>query len=208
MPELDFLNKLGTKKTNEGISLNNVEAVLYEFANDFISEAKKNLEKTGSVASGALSDSIKFLPISFAGSTYKLQVSLLDYYDFINKGVSGTQNKFNTPYSFKNIHPSKAMVEAIKGWLAQGKLKSSHRDIKRYGTYGKLEKKNVSITPSPERSLRSTAYAVATSVKKKGIKPTHFFDNAFIKTYPQLKKDLAKALKEDFRIVIRNINTE
>lgn len=200
----DFLDRLGTDKKSEAVSLNNVEAVLFDFGQNFITTAQKNLEKTASVASGGLSDSLK-LKIKFAGNIYRLTVSVKDYYDFINKGVSGTENKFASPYSFKTIYPSKAMVTAIQGWLAQGKIKTTSRDIKKYGTYGKLEAKNRSLAPPNPRSI---AYAVSTSIKKHGIKPTHFFDNAFTSTYPQLKKDLAKALKEDFRIVVRQINTE
>lgn len=201
MADLDFINGLGTSKKTEAISLDNIEAVLFDFAQNYISEAQNNLERSASVAIGTLS-SIK-QKIKFAGNVYTLSVSLADYYDFINKGVSGIENKFPSPYSFKTIYPSRAMVESIKQWLAHGKLKSSSRTIKKYGTYGKLEKKNLSIS-----NLNSTAYAVATSVKKKGIKPTYFLDKAFTKTYPQLKKDLAKALKKDFEVVVRQINTE
>ena len=209
MADLDFLDTLGTKRSKGMVTLTNVESVLYEWAGELIKDAQDNLNKSASVASGKLASTMKILPIKFAGSVYTLKISLEDYYDFINKGVSGTENKRNSPYSFKSKYPSKAMALQILRWLRQGtnKVRDSKPQKK---AYGKLEKKNKGLSGMVNKadSLKSLAYAVSTNIKKKGIKATHFLDNALEKNYPELKKRIEKALKDDVTIVIRQLNVE
>ena len=209
MADLDFLDTLGTSRTKGMVTLTNVESVLYEWAGELIKDAQDNLNKSASVASGKLASTMKILPIKFAGSVYTLKISLEDYYDFINKGVSGTENKRNSPYSFKSKYPSKAMALQILRWLRQGtnKVRDSKPQKK---AYGKLEKKNKGLSGMVNKadSLKSLAYAVSTNIKKKGIKATHFLDNALEKNYPELKKRIEKALKDDVTIVIRQLNVE
>lgn len=191
------------------VTLTNVESVLYEWAGELIKDAQDNLNKTSSVASGKLSSTMKILPIKFAGSVYTLKISLEEYYDFINKGVSGVESKINSPYSFKSKYPSKQMATQILKWLRQGtnKVRDSKPQKK---TYGKLEKKNKGLSSMVNKtdSLKSLAYAVSTNIKKKGIKATHFLDKAVEKNYPELKKRIEKALKDDVTIVIRQLNVE
>ena len=145
MADLDFLDTLGTSRTKGMVTLTNVESVLYEWAGELIKDAQDNLNKSASVASGKLASTMKILPIKFAGSVYTLKISLEDYYDFINKGVSGTENKRNSPYSFKSKYPSKAMALQILRWLRQGtnKVRDSKPQKK---AYGKLEKKNKGLS--------------------------------------------------------------
>lgn len=206
---LDFLDSIGTKRSSTTVTISSIESILYDWAGKVIQDAQAILEKSGSIASGKLSSNIKILPVEFAGSKYVLKVSLQDYYDFINKGVSGTENKRNSPYSFKTSRPSKAMATQILKWLRQGTNKV--RDKKpRNKSYGVLEKKNKGLAKivNETESLKSVAYAISTSIKKKGIRATHFLDDAVSKNYPLLKKQLEKALKDDIGIVVRQINVE
>lgn len=206
---LDFLDSIGTSRNEATVSLSNIEFVLYDWASKVIQDAQANLEKGANIASGALASSMKILPVEFAGSIYVLQITLADYYDFINKGVSGTENKRNSPYSFKNNYVGKPMALALLKWLRQGANKV--RDTKpKKKAYGKLEKKNKGLAKLVNKtdSLKSLAYAVATSIKKKGIKPTHFLDNAVEKNYPLLKKQLEQALKNEVSVMVRQINIE
>ena len=81
------------------------------------------------------------------------------------------------------------MVASIKKWISRGK--KSTRSVKKYKAAGKNELKNKSI------SEIDSAYAVARSVKQKGIKKTGFLDKAITSARKKIKGRLGKALKID-----------
>ena len=90
---------------NLGDGLNNVEAVLAEFAQEYIRDAANNLQAAGAVSSGELIKSMRFL-VSPVNQGYKLSILIADYYDFVNKGVRGVKASDkapNSPYSFKTL---------------------------------------------------------------------------------------------------------
>jgi hypothetical protein len=123
-----------------------------------------------------------------------VEVEILKSYKFLDKGVRGTEGG-SGKYSFKTKYANKKMMKAILKWLkkrsASGKTK--------YKAVSRNERKDKSInkTVSAAKSREQLAYAVATNIKKKGIKPTYFFTNAIKATQKETKKKFAEALKID-----------
>jgi hypothetical protein len=146
------LSKYGTPKelfdTKPG---NPLEQYIFNWFEDVTKKMQDELKDDS--ASGSLSQSIE---TQAKGTGEGIQVSLImnDYWKFQNKGVSGVINKFNSPYSFKTIKPSKGMVDSMMQtkWAGFRGLRPQNGDLK-----GML-------------------YAISVNVKKKGIEPTYFYD--------------------------------
>jgi hypothetical protein len=110
--------------------------------------------------------------------------------------VQGVNGGGNSPYKFRTLKVSYDMMKSIRRWMIRKNLKATVQNVK-------FKHKSVRTF---EQTSTSMAFAVATGIKKKGIKATHFFDKALDKVYPSLAPKLAKALSEDVVAVIKNIN--
>jgi len=67
---------------------NDVNQVLQDWANDLIKELRTSLQtEVSSGTSKALEQSMKIVPPK--GDTIEVAISMLDYYDYTNKGVEG-----------------------------------------------------------------------------------------------------------------------
>ena len=77
----------------------NLKDALAEVRDLIVMESKQNLiaAKKGG---GALEDSIKGTPVTEDNDTLKFQILMEDYATFVDKGVSGTETKYDTPYSY------------------------------------------------------------------------------------------------------------
>jgi hypothetical protein len=188
------------KKAPGSIDTNSVEVVLIEWGAMFIQECRANLRATKSINSGALSSNEGIRPtVENSNGVYTLSVTLLDYYDFLNKGVRGVKESSKapgSPYSYKTLKVSYDMMGSIRKWMIRKNLQRTLKEK----TFKPRKPKTFAETSN------SAAYAMAVGIKKKGIKATHFFDKALDKVYPELAPMLAKALSEDVVAVIKNIN--
>ena len=64
-------------------------------------------------ASGRLVDSINYKLVNTPQGT-NLQLLAENYLTFVDKGVSGTEKKYNTPYSYRTKYPP---IQEIKRWV-------------------------------------------------------------------------------------------
>lgn len=201
----EFLSKFGNEPFGSKTDLPTIEYMLGLYGSEFIKEAQNNLKLTNSIASGNINDIIA--TVTKFGTTYTLSIGYpksepaSKYFDYINKGVKGTKNikaDSNTPYKFS---PSKKSVNisAIERWLSYNKLKAV--SIK---PYKKLGQETKAI-----ESKKSLAYVIGRSIHKKGIKSTHYFDNAqkyvFDKSFISV---METALGKDIQITIKQIGKE
>ncbi len=199
-----FLNTLGEQPMKEG-EMPVAERLLKDFGADFIKTAQANLRANGSIASGAIDDIRMYF--SKFGTTYSISLGYpksekaSKYWDFINKGVKGTKNikaDSKTPYKFNPAKKS-IPISAAQGWLGYNKLKATA--VKPYRKLG-VEAKAID-------SKKSLAYVVARSIHRKGIRSTHYFDNAkkevFGKNFYEI---MEAALGKDIQIKIRQIGKE
>jgi hypothetical protein len=199
-----LINTIGEQPLKEG-EMPIIERMLKEFGGDFVTTAQKNLIKNKSIASGDIND-IRISMTKFATSYilslgYPKSEPASKYWDFINKGVKGTKNvkaDGKTPYKF---NPSKKAIpiSAAQKWLGYNKLKITA--VKKYKKLG-VEEKAID-------GKKSLAYMVARSIHRKGIRSTHYFDNAqkevFGKNFYEV---MEAALGKDIQIKIRQIGKE
>lgn len=199
-----FLNTLGEQPMKEG-EMPVIERLLKDFGADFITAAQKNLNKSKSIASGDIND-IRMQFTKF-GTTYTISLGYpksepaSKYWDFINKGVKGTKNikaDGNTPYKF-NSGKKAIPISAAQKWLGYNKLKVTA--VKPY--------KKLGVETKALDSKKSLAYVLARSVHRKGIRSTHYFDNAQKETFGKnFYEVMEAALGKDIQIKIRQISKE
>jgi hypothetical protein len=184
-----FLDDIGTDDKG-ALRPKESYAEIIVLAGELVEDAQQNLIDSNKIASGELSKSIIAGEPYLVNSTLQIDVFMNFYGRFVNKGVKGTRGGSSTAgYSFKNEIVSRKMYDAIKAWIARGKLTT--RTVKKYKGYGKHETKQKSI------AQLDSAYAVARSIKMKGLKATGFMDKAVKKTADKVGERLGNALRVD-----------
>ena len=133
-----------------------------------LTKGKKNVNKD---LYNSLEGDVKVMPNSI-----NVQFSMEDYGVFQDKGVSGTEKKYNTPFKYTNKRPP---ASAFSNWVVRKGLKGT-RDSK-----GRFV------------SRKGLQFAIANSIYKKGIKPSMFFTKPFEKAFSNLPKDIVKAYALD-----------
>jgi hypothetical protein len=193
------LDDLGSNDRGDKVVLSNTAQVLVDMAGYLIGEAQNNLNKSGSEATGELEASIKASDIDVQGKRMSIDISLLDRYKFTDAGVNGVEKSNGSPFSFKTKKPSVAMKTSIKKWL---RLRGNRAT--KYKAISKVERKDKSLNKLRKQadSQESMAWAVATNIKKNGIKPTKFFSKAIAATEKEYRKQIATGFKMD---IINNL---
>lgn len=168
----DYLKQLG-KAAEELQTVG--KSPLGEVARLFAKEAVDQMKTEVPKGNGSLAASLTF---EFEQSEGQILIKFLadDYWDFVNSGVNGTKqssgaitNQFGDTYQFRTSNPSPSMVEAFGGGANYGKN----------GEQGNMQNWMASKGLIAENgNYNSLAFAIAKSVKQKGIKPTPFIDNA------------------------------
>ena len=201
---LDFLGTLGSK--DRGDLLPASAKALVELAAFLIETATDNLDRKGNTATGETASSMKIVNLDLSAPSMSVEVEILKSYKFLDKGVKGYESGTGK-YQFKKPVRGKTgkrgegrkkmpkMVAAILKWLKKRSLSGKVK----YKAVSRNERKDKSInkTVNDAKSREALAYAVATNIKKKGIKPTYFFTNAIKATQKETKKKFAEALKID-----------
>ena len=188
------LDGLGSSDRGDALPTDNVQATLLRMAESVVSKAQANLNRSGATATGDLESSLHFENIQFEGTKMFVDVLILDRYIFTEHGVNGLEKSVGSPYSFKTKKPSLGMQRSIKSWLRQRGARAM-----KYKAISRTERKDQGIKRMKAKadSQDGLAWAVATSIKKKGIKPTKFFSKAVKATEKEFKKELAAGFKLD-----------
>jgi hypothetical protein len=212
---LSYLDSQGQSKAafEDVNKLQGVEKLLVLSAANFIIKVKENLNQSGRVDTGALSSEIDEGEVVTGGGSvsitvgYPAESKAAKYYDFINKGVSGTRNKIDSPYSFKNERVGGPMQFAIAKWLRRNASAGRMEDQKKNLSAVQRKRKRLSKMVDQNKRLRSLAYAVSVSIKRKGLKKTGFFDKAGKFAFGKEFNDaVAKIIGREVVINIRNGN--
>jgi len=184
-----------------------VENLLATYAKKFIEAAQRNLRAKQKIDTGALMDMT--FDVTYLGKSYMVTIGYpkdskaAEYWYFVNKGVAGVGKTLSgSPYKFKTKGASKKMIDAMQGWISRHNIRPSDKY-----TISDLEKKRKSIrsTVSQTTKLRSLATAFARSIKKKGIQPTNYFDNALkLFNSAEFQKDLSEAVGFEVQVAIKN----
>jgi len=195
MQEQDYtklLSDLGTDANDNEFKFDSIiEEALVRLATAITDSMKSNLTELDAYYSDSdLLQSIIALPVIEKGTSSISRVDIeANYYaDFVNEGVSGTRNKFNSPYSFKKESVSPAFNKSLQKWITKRGIPIESR----YSQTPNLTKSKRAKLQKAEK--KQIAYAMGMKIKQEGIKPTNFINNAIseqsIAIYSQKLSDL------------------
>jgi hypothetical protein len=172
----------------------NVERYLKQFGKKVIKDAKDNManskDSMGKARGNtALGQSIRFEVVATAtGFTTKFY--MLDYGDFLDKGVSGNKKKHSftnykketqsSPYSYTTKGPP---IDILSKWIKK-------KGIKGHGIAKGRSKKT-------GQYISGFAYLISRKIKREGIKSLSFFQKPLGIEYEKLQKELLTELKLD-----------
>ena len=212
-----LFSQLGEAQSDFVVSGNmtRLEKVLSTYAVKVIKEAQKNLKKSNSIDTGALNKVI--FEVQQDGTKYNVVIGYYanspasKYFDYVNKGVKGLEGNQNTPYKFKTRYASKKMITAILKWIRRNGIKPTETK-----KLSKLERKKKSIRAMVEQSKgvkignRLTtdvglATAISRNIKKKGLKSTHYLDDAMkLFNTNDFKNKVQNIVKQEINISIQS----
>jgi hypothetical protein len=194
--------------------LSDMEKLLSEYIEKFLGEAADNLNKTNSVTTGNLVDSLNF-DIEPTRTGYIIKFTALDYYKFVDKGVrgSGRSLKNNTsPYRYRDKMPP---VNVIEKWIIRNRLTATTRDTmqsinratvsnpNRSIQYGRTGRERKAIDPTKGR--RTLAFIIAKSIKRDGLYETGFWSDAFEKTFADFGVKMSAALGKTITVNLQQM---
>jgi hypothetical protein len=154
------------------------EKYLNDFAKYVIQQSRSNLTKGDKNVNKNLYNSLD-KEIEVGANSFRLAFLMEDYGKFQDKGVSGIEQKYNTPFSYKS--------------------KGGKRGLKGMPPPKAFDKWNIKrgLAPRDEKgkflSRKQTNFLVALKVFKKGIKPSLFFTKPFEKAFERLPDELIEA---------------
>lgn len=197
-----FLNTLGMQDYQKGGNDLPVVEKMMALAglafNDSLVKHLGNSVASGKLAEPSLPKIVKFGNVYTMTLGYEKGSVQTKYYDYVNKGVKGTDNikaDEKTPYSYKEGKLS-VPVKPIEQWLSLNKLKAV--SVKKYRKLG-VETKAID-------SKKSLAWAVARAIHRDGLKSTHYMDKAVKEVFnKQFIETMQVALGGDIKIKIRQI---
>jgi hypothetical protein len=197
-----LLGNLGTDASSlQEISFDTtIGQSLYELATNISQVMKSNLiEANSSNASSSLLQSIIAVPTTKRGKDYLVVINGNNYAAFVDRGVSGTRRKLNSPFSFKKETVSPDFQKSLMKWISKVGIPIQSR----YSQTRDLTKTQRKKAQIDEKS--KMAYAMGLGIKRKGIEPTLFIQNAIseqvVNDYTQA---LSKALGKQITTVMSN----
>jgi len=211
-----FLDTIGDERVDfsSAAELPVTSRLLVLAAASFVQRVQENLDRMGKVSTGTLSTDIIRGKVSQGGGSVSIEVGYpassagARYYDFVNKGVKGLDSgqPAESPYSFKKYSAPPVMVDALLGWLRQNNITA--REETQRENLSPLQSKRKGLRElakgDPQRSL---AYAIARSIKRRGLPYTGFFDDAQRFAFgADFLRDLSRAVGADVRLAIRQAN--
>ena len=147
-----------------------VQEAIDKFRKYVVQQSRSNLTKQKKNASKRLYNSIKGVS-KVNPNSISLYFEMDAHGVFQDKGVSGKEKKYNTPYSYKSKMPP---TKALDKWVVRRGI--APRDAK-----GRLI------------SRKSLKFLIARSIYKNGIKPSMFFTKPFEAAYDRLPDELVEA---------------
>jgi len=169
--------------------LSNVKQSLETFSKRVISRSRANLTRQKKNVTKDLYNSLDY-QLNVSANSFSLSFYMEDYADFQDKGVSGTERKYNTPYSYKS-NSNLLGFELATGTFARWAKFRGIRFRSLGGQFAKGDFKTIGV-------------AIAIAKKRKGIRPTHFFTKPFEAAF----KDLPSEVVDAFGLDLNNIITE
>ena len=175
----------------------NVENYLHSLGKYVVKQSRTMLTKAKKNVNKDLYNSIEYKVVP-DGDGFSLQFYMLDYGQFVDKGVSGKKKiqeyktwdkrKIASPFQYKTKGPP---IDIISKWIKA-------RGIKPEGTGRGRSKKT-------GQYISGLAYLISRSIKRDGIKSLSFFQRPLGLGLEKFPTDLLGAVKED---ILNTLNKE
>ena len=154
-----------------------IQDVLNKFGRSVVQQSRSRLTKQKKNATKDLYNSVKYeLDVSNRGTSFSFSFSMEEYGEYIDKGVSGVDVKYNTPYAYT----TKAPPPSVFGKWAKAK-----------GIKPRDKKTGKFIT------AKQFGFIISRHIFTKGQKPTRFFSLSFEQQFKKLPDDLLRAFGDD-----------
>jgi len=176
-----------------------VQALIAQYISEFLTAAADNLNKTNSVTTGNLVESLDF-DLQTTSTGYIINFKALDYYKFVDLGVRGagaSSKNSKSPYKYTDKMPPIAPIEK---WIKNNRLTARAADVKKYGGIGR-ETKSINA----KISNKSLAFLIARSIKNEGLKATNFWSDALEETFKDFGQNLSAALGRSVTINLQQL---
>jgi hypothetical protein len=149
----------------------NTKEYLNAFAKYVIQQSRSNLTKQGKNVDKKLYNSLD-KEIEVGANSFRMAFLMEDYGAYQDKGVSGTQKKYDTPFSYKSKRPP---LKPIQDWVTKRRFQFRNKENGKFMSY------------------KSTAFLITKGIFKNGIKPSLFFTKPFEKAFERLPDELIEA---------------
>lgn len=179
-----------------------LQDVLMRYGQYFIEQARKNLGKNKSYASGTLGDTMSPV-VEINGNSFKVYVSIQTYWDYVENGRR--PGKFPPPNRIKEWirvkpikpKPLKDPVESMSYALQKSiaKKRPGKKAPPRKVLVDWIEKKG--IKPRELPTTDQLAYLIGHKIAKEGTKPQPFFQPALDEANAHFKDMIDYAILED-----------
>lgn len=163
---------------------NKLKKVLEAFHRAVISKAKQNLAKDKNNDTGKLSNSMVG-EVEVSDDGVIMTISMEEYGEFLDKGISGKDKKYNTPFSFNNKQPDS---RPLAKWAKRKGMRLEGYD----GVMGNAQ-------------YNTLGFLIARGIFRGGRKPSLFFTKPFEEEVAQLPDIVLEATGQDIEDLIRGI---
>ena len=151
--------------------------VLKKFRDYVIKQSRANLTRKKKSVSRNLYDSLEG-KFHVSANSFSLQFLMEEYGTYQDKGVSGVEKKYDTPFKFTKKKPP---IQPLADW-------AKARGMKLRDAEGKFKK----------GGIKSLGFALSNHIFQHGIKPSLFFTKPFEAAFKRLPKDFIDAYGLDF----------
>lgn len=146
---------------------------LKRFQQYVVRESRSNLKRMKKNSSNKLYQSIKG-SVKVNANSFELDIEMLPYGQFQDKGVNGIKVKHGSEFTFKKNVPSSDMLKSLDKWIVRKGLAPRNKQ----GQY---------------TNRKGLKFAIAKGIFRDGIKPSLFFTKPFEKAFKKLSPELVEA---------------
>jgi hypothetical protein len=153
------------------MQLKDTQDALNAFGKYVVQQSRSKLTQSNKNVSKRLYESLGY-ELKVMPNSFSMAFLMENYGEYQDKGVSGTEVKYNTPYKYTNKMPPPS---AFSQWVVRKGLKGTRDASGRFV------------------SRKGLQFAIAKSIFKKGIKPSLFFTKPFEAAFKNLPNDIVEA---------------
>jgi hypothetical protein len=187
-----FIDLLGEDaKSFAPVELSDTKNTIVQLAAIYIGIVADKINEKDVVSSGNMADSMAPTMLEVDGPTFRIGITAPEYSSYQDEGVNGWAVNRNSRFSFRTrgVDPDGEMVKSVKQWIQREGL--SARNVKRAVTSREAKGKRM-----PDATT-SAAVRASYFIKRKGIKPRHFWKDATEEFKSVMEKELGVAIKID-----------